>query len=198
MPQEHVTLKSETKEEDDVRDEKGEEEALIAGVGIVPPVTSCDVHIDMATGSTAGAVNGMYEATTEMSDDMPVYEIKSLAEKEGNQQVPAKAAVRITGATGYCANEINGMYEATAEMSGDMPVYAKVDDGDMWLEYNAFLKDWQVKPTSDKGLDRCMASCAVPAKCLPEKCPLGRWYVHDGTKRGPQPAVTIKQKKRER
>ena len=108
-----------------------------AGVGLVSHVKSVSSRIGGATGPTAGAVNGMYEATTEMSGDRPVHELKAKAENEGKQQVPAKATVHIAGATGNRANEINGMYEATTEMSGDMPVYIKMGNPDMWLEYRA-------------------------------------------------------------
>ena len=190
-PQDHVPLKSDTKGGGDVVDDVEEEEAQIAGVDIVLPVTSGDVHIDKATGPTAGAVNGMFEATTELSGDMPVYEMKAKAEKVGKQQVPAKATVRITGATGNLANEINGMYEATTEISGGMPVYAKVGNSDRWLEYHAANSQWQVKFTCQKGEDGGLAVCAVPAKCLPEKCPAGCWQVFDVTEWGLQPAVTI-------
>ena len=173
---------------DDVADAK----ALIIGVGIAsPPATSDSSRIDRATGPTAGAVNGMYEAAIELSVDLPVHEMKAKAEKEGKLQVPAKATVRIAGATGYHASEINGMYEVTSEMSGDMPVYVKVDGGDMWLEYHAAKKHWQVKPTAAKGKDGAMASCAVPAKCSPEQCPTGQWQIYVNGKIVLLPAIVI-------
>ena len=184
MPQEPVPLKSEMKGGgDDVVDEK---EMQTAGAGITSSATSGVVHIDGATGPTAVAVNSIHEAT---SVDMPVYEMKAKAEKERKQQLPAKATVRIAGAMGLNAGAINGIYEATTEMSGDMPVYVKVDDSDIWLLYCAALKQWQVKITAHKDGDDGFALCGVPAKCLPEDCPAGRWYVYDDIV--PQPAVAI-------
>ena len=103
----------------------------------------------------------------------------------------ASGGVRIDGAMGQNAGGINGIYEATTELSDDMPVYAKTGNGDVWLEYRADSKQWQVKPTAAKGTDGCTAYCAVPAKCLPEDCPPGQWNLYDCTKWGPQPAVTI-------
>ena len=67
-----------------------------------------------------------------------------------------------------------------------------------WLEYRASLKQWQAKPSADKGTDTCTAYCTVPAKCLPQECPVGKWVVsHDdgpdntGTGFTSQPEVVI-------
>ena len=146
------------------------------------------------------------ETKVEEDDDDDEEEEEEEDEEEEDSQTAgvdraspaASVAVRISGATGPAASVINGIYEATTELSGDMPVYVKVGNGEMWLEYRAGNKQWQVKPTSVKGADGCTAFCIVPAKCLPEKCPPGKWQVYDGAKLVPQPAVTIKQKKRER
>ena len=85
-------------------------------------------------------------------------------------------AVSITGATGTEADKINGTYNPTDELSGEMPVYVKVGSSNMWLEYHAATKQWMVKPTSDKGKNSASASCAVPAQCLPQECPTGKWH----------------------
>jgi hypothetical protein len=103
-------------------------------------------------------------------------------------------SVRVAGVTGLHAASVNGLYELTSERSaeGTMTMYRKVGDGDTWLEYHAPSKwQWQVKPGSGKGRDMAWACCAVPAKCLPEKCPEGQWQVYNGGKREAQPAVTI-------
>ena len=226
------------------------------------------VRVVGATGSNAYAINGMYEATTELSGDMPVYrnvddgdrwleyhatlmswQVKPTAGKGTNTctaycVVPVKCLpqdcppgqwrvydgdtwgpqpavtisvvtqkeveaylaelkseavrlvkgsqhVRITGATGSKAGNINGMYKPTQELRDNVTVYVKVEDGDMWLEYHAVTRKWQVKTTAGKGEDGGWAYCAVPVKCLPEKCPAGQWQVGDGTKFDPQPAITI-------
>ncbi len=62
-------------------------------------------------------------------------------------------------------------------------MYSKVGDGDTWLEYHASSKEWQVKP-SEKGKGKAWAwvYCAVPAKCLPEECPVGQWQVRNDGK----------------
>ena len=97
----------------------------------------------------------------------------------------------ITGATGIAADKINGMYEITDELSGDLPVYAKVGNEDIWLEYKTTTKSWQVKATKYKGTSTCSAYCKVPAKCLPQECPVAKWQVVMDGNYVYQPAVTI-------
>ena len=244
-----------------------------AGVGLAS-VSSGAVRIVGATGSSAGIVNGMYEATTELSGGMPVYvkvgvggmwleyhapssqwQVTLTSNKGTNHAsafcpVPAKCLpedcpagqwlvvdccklvsqpavnitvatqdevgaylvalqreaarvvkgsqhVRITGATGSNAGRINGMYRPTEELSHSATLYIKVDDGDICLVFDASLMTWTVMPYK-KGSCGSLAYCAVPIKCLPEKCPSGKWLVAEGDKLVSQPAVTIKQKKRER
>ena len=123
---------------------------------------------------------------------------RAQVEDEAARVVKGGQHVYITGATGLPAGRINGMYRPTQELRDNVTVYAKVGDGDTWLEYRADIKDWQVKPTRAKGTIACLACCTVPVKCLPDKCPLGQWRVFAGETFLPQPAVTIKQKKRER
>ena len=98
--------------------------------------------------------------------------------------------IRIEGTLGRYAGAVNGMYEATKELSGDMPVYTKVGGPDVCLEYNASVKQWQIKLTADKGNDRSYACCTVPAKCFPQDCPVGHWEVFVGDQQVPQPADT--------
>jgi hypothetical protein len=94
--------------------------------------------------------------------------------------------VFLAGATGDSATHVNGLYEPTSEVSsGGVTVYRKVD---RWLEYHAGAGQWQVKCTADKGNDNCYASCAVPAKCLPEQCAASEWLVTDS---GAQESVTV-------
>ena len=119
-------------------------------------------------------------------------------EREAARVVNGSHNVRIAGATGPNASCINGVYKPTAELCDNVTVYAKIGDGDVWLEYHAAHMSWMVRPTTSKGTDGGFALCAVPVKCLPEKCPPGQWEVGDGDKVVPQPAITIKQKKRER
>ena len=119
-------------------------------------------------------------------------------ERETARVVKGSQHVRITGATGTNAGLVNGMYKPTEEMCGNVTVYVKIDDGNLWLEYHAATTTWQMKGTANKGENFSCANCIVPVKCLPEKCPPGQWEVGDGDKVVPQPAITIKQKKRER
>ena len=89
--------------------------------------------------------------------------------------VKGRQHVRIVGAFGV----VDGVYKPTEEMCGNATVYVKVDDDDMWLEYHAERKQWQVKETGQKGTKGCYASCAVGVKCLPNECPKGQWYIGD-------------------
>ena len=226
------------------------------------------VCIEGASGTNAALMNGMYEATTELSGGMPVYvkvdggnvcleyrpfanawQMKLTAglgtnmctaactvpakcspqdcpvgkwsaydasnwgpqpavtvtvvtqqevdayraevEREAARVVKGSHYVRITGATGTYALDINGVYKPTEELCGNVTVYAKDDGGTMWMEYRASVKSWHIKPTIGKGTDSCVACCAVPAKILPQDCPVGQWQVYNGFQFDPQPAVTI-------
>ena len=96
--------------------------------------------------------------------------------------------VRITGATGKNAGDINGVYKATNEMYGNVTAY----EGEMCLlEYENTLKSWLVTDGTT-----AKAFCTVPAKCLPEECPTGRWFVFDtvlaaGSMYVPQRTITV-------
>ena len=64
----------------------------------------------------------------------------------------------------------------------------------MCMEYHAPLKEWQVKSDAYKGTDLNVACCTVPAKCLPEACPVGKWKVVDSysrSKYGLQPVIVV-------
>ena len=102
----------------------------------------------------------------------------------------SKACVRITGAAGPHAHKINGMYEATTELSEKMPIYAKVGDACMLLECRP--RQWHVKDPEQKGKNSAWAYCTVPAKCLPQECPAGKWYECSAGTWVAQPAITIK------
>jgi hypothetical protein len=78
--------------------------------------------------------------------------------------------VRISGASGAFASRINGIYEPTSppEFHAGQLTYRKLGDDDTWLEYvkrpfDLFpstlcnSNEWQVKPTSAKGVDLAMA-----------------------------------------
>ena len=98
-------------------------------------------------------------------------------EREAAHKVKGSQAVRIAGATGMNAALINGIYEPTEEMSDQVTVFRKVDDEDMWLEYIAFHKGWQLVSTANKGTNAYFANCDVHVKCLPQDCPVGQWNV---------------------
>ena len=243
-----------------------------AGVGISSPAASGGIRIAGAMGPSCCRFNGVYEATSEMSGDMPVYvkvgdnkvcmeyyapnmqwQVKPTKEKgkglcftlcvvpakclpeecpdgkwyvyestkfvsqpaitvslvskdeveayreelerEAAREVKGRHNVRITGATGVKAGLINGVYKPTNEMCNNATVYQKVvgvQGGNIWLEYNAPMREWQVKETEHKGTDLSWADCNVPTKRLPQECPAGKWYVHDGTKFVPQPAMKVR------
>ena len=93
--------------------------------------------------------------------------------------------IRITGVMGAQAKRMNGVYKPVLRTSLEEVItqptfYVKIDDGNRWLEYRPALKQWQAKPTTDKGSDNCMAYNTVPTKCLPQECPVGQWKVDDG------------------
>ena len=233
--------------------------AQTAGVDIASP------RITGTMGPYGDLINGVYEATREMSGDMPVYvkvgnndvcleyhaptkmwQVKSTdnkgkdrcwahcvvplkclpeecpagkwqgcdapqpsvkiflvskveveayrdeLEREAAREVKGRHNVRITGATSIKAGLINGVYKPTNEMSGKVTVYQKVVDGNVWLEYNVASKSWQVKPKASKGTSLSWANCSVFSKRLPQECPAGKWYVYDGTKFVPQPAIKVR------
>ena len=113
-------------------------------------------------------------------------------EREAARVVKGISSVRVEGATGTHADKINGVYQPTDELSeGNVTVYRKVGAGDVWLEYGASAKLWQVKPTDAKGTYACWARCVVPTKGLPTECSKGQWQVAEGTKFHPQPAVIV-------
>jgi hypothetical protein len=119
---------------------------------------------------------------------------KAAIAAEAARQVVGTTSVRLAGATGVSAMDVNGVYEPTSEVSSSgVTVYRKVGEADRWLEYHAGSRSWQVKDTSDKGKDVPAAYCAVPAKCLPEACPVGQWQVTDdgSDKPVPQASVTV-------
>ena len=100
----------------------------------------------------------------------------------------SSSGVCIAGAMGPKGGIINGTYEATSEMSGDMPVYVKVGHDSICMVYRADVKQWQVKPSDTDGY---LAYCVTPAKCLPEECPVGKWFIDVGQKEVLLPAITI-------
>ena len=118
--------------------------------------------------------------------------LKALAVAEAARQVVGTKNIRLVGATGDNATAMNGVYEPTSEMSsGGVTVYRKVGDAEMWLEYYAGTGRWQVKPTAFRGLDGGFAYCAVPAKCLPEECPVGQWQVYADGELVPNASITV-------
>ena len=248
--------------------------ASAAGMNIASSISPGGVRIIGAMCPSGAMLNGVYEATSEMSGDMPVYvkvgdngmcmeyyapndqwqvkesehkgtdlclaycsvPIRCLPEQcpagqwyvwSGTKLVPQSAVtsspvskeevgayreeqereaarvvkgrhnVRITGTTGVKAGLINGVYKPTNEMSGNVSVYQKVvgvQSGNVWLEYNAHLKMWQVKLTANKGAHLCWARCIVSVKRLPQECPAGKWEVWDDTKWN-QSAVKVRRHK---
>ena len=100
-------------------------------------------------------------------------------------------SVRIVGAMGPQIALVNGVYEATSEFAGGMPVYAKVGDPNVYLEYKADDNIWTVQSTDYKGIAKIYAVCDVPAKCLPQNCPVGKWEIVMCDKDIPLPAITI-------
>ena len=230
--------------------------------------TKATVRIDGVTGPNAGVINGMYEATSEMSGDMPEYMKvgdrfvwleyiasrmlwqvtdsgskgtssamaycdvpakclpqdcpagglrvyngydydQSLAftfssvttqvevdaylahvESEANRVVKGRHSIRIAGVTGQNEATVNGVYKPTAEMRDNVTLYVKVNDSNIWLEYHASYKQWQLVPTECKGDFGLWVYCSVPAKCLPQDCPVGKWQ-EKINKWDPQPAITI-------
>ena len=111
--------------------------------------------------------------------------------REAARVVNGSHNVRIVGATGPIADYVNGVFKPSEELCGNVTVYVKVGDGNMWLEYCSTLKQWQVKTTAYKDTTSSCAFCVVPAKCLPEECPRGKWLINNDTKWGPQQTITI-------
>ena len=184
--------------------------ARTSGVGIAPPAASSGVrdtalvkpcdgakdqvlktgdkgHDDVAAAAIANCVNSMASIMTDAATQTEV-----LCTFFSVTQTEVMLSVRIAGATGINADKINGVYNPTDELSdGNVTVYRKMEDSDLWLEYLASTKEWQVKPIAKKGTDACLAYCDVSVKCLPEECRAGQWRVYDGSTFVPQPALTV-------
>ena len=87
------------------------------------------------------------------------------------------AGLVISGATGTWAEGINGFFAATQEKGSDgRVVYGKCGDASMCIEHRA--GQWEVKPVSDKGSDKC--SAFVTGGCALEACTSRVWRVYDG------------------
>ena len=84
-------------------------------------------------------------------------------------------SVRMEGAMGPNVYLVNGVYEPTSELSEDVPVFAKVGEPNVYLEYNADINSWTVQSTDYNGIAEVYAVCSVPAKCLPQHCPISQW-----------------------
>ena len=150
----------------------------------------CPVHDWYVYDGTEIVLQPSIAITVVSKEEVEAYRLEK--EREATREVKGSQAVRITGVKGLSARDINGVYNATDDTSFNVTVYRKVDDDDMWLEYRGPTRSWQVKKGEEtRGKDNCMAYCQVDAKCLPEMCPVGRWYVFDGTVRVLQPDVTI-------
>ena len=78
----------------------------------------------------------------------------------------AGVVVFISGATGRWAAAINGPYDQTGEISGGYAVYSKRGDPNMCIEPR--VGQWEVKKTSEKGRNVCMAY--VDGGCALEDC----------------------------
>ncbi len=113
------------------------------------------------------------------------------AAAEAARQVIGTKHVRLAGATGKFAAYVNGVYEPTSELSCGATVYRKVGEADRWLEYYAGTGQWQAKNTAFKGKGVCYAYCAVPAKCLPEACPVGQWKIIVPNRYVTQASITV-------
>ena len=97
------------------------------------------------------------------------------------------------------AGKLNGVYKpvlrsSLEEVLTHATFYEKMDDSSRWLEYRPSIKQWQAKNQGQKGSDVCTGCCTVPAKCLPQECPVGLWFVDDGDDSAgllPQPDIVI-------
>ena len=71
-------------------------------------------------------------------------------------------------------NLFEGVFEPTKEQSDGVTAYHSLQS-DMWLMYHAATGEWQIRPPETKFGNLAYARCPVPAKCLPEECPVGQW-----------------------
>lgn len=114
------------------------------------------------------AVDGKHvnqpSVSVSVGSEVEVNAYRADAEKKAASVVKGTSCVIITGATGPSATIVNGIYEPTEEMCCNATVYRKVGDRSMWMEYNASLMSWQIKPNAWKGETLCYAYNVVPAK----------------------------------
>jgi hypothetical protein len=89
-------------------------------------------------------------------------------------------SVRISGATGVNGPSVNGTYAPTAEMHGGVTVFKK-EGSNIWLEYNATNRLWQLNLGEDRG-NNGKAWGKFPSDMImaPEHCTPGNWTVYDG------------------
>jgi hypothetical protein len=84
--------------------------------------------------------------------------------------------ISITGASGSNAAAINGLYTPILSKKGYVrSVYNKIGDQSMCIEYLRGPNAWEVKNTSDKGKDICVAF--VKGDCALEACHSSVWNV---------------------
>jgi hypothetical protein len=100
---------------------------------------------------------------------------------EAAREVVGTRHVRLVGPTGpFDRSFLKGVFEPTAEVFCGVTVYCNLET-EYLLEYHSGTGQWQVKPVACKGANIGFARCAVPAKCLPEECPVDGWlFMVDG------------------
>ena len=159
----------------------------------IPAIGECDAFIKVPRPDKKDDEDCGYKYLDEPPNTMLTEEeleaYLAEVEREAARVVKGSQHVRIAGATGTNAGKVNGMYKPMEEMNDNVTVYAKVGDGDRWLVFNASYKQWNLQSTASKGTGSIFAYCKVPAKCLPQHSPVGRWKVAPGSQL--QPAVTI-------
>ena len=104
----------------------------------------------------------------------------------------ANSAIRISFATGIYSKFINGIYEPTDESLNGLNVYRKQNDPEMWLEYLALTKQWQIKRESDRESARAYAFISNdPPTSLESIIAKNKWFIGDGTGFKLQPSVMV-------
>lgn len=85
--------------------------------------------------------------------------------------MPRPSRVHILDATGPRAALLNGLYDVADEVCDHMPVYKKrmlegsaLEATEIWIEYSASVKSWQLKRTADRGSPKAYATltCVAP------------------------------------
>ncbi|RYH20274.1 TIR domain-containing protein [archaeon] len=104
--------------------------------------------------------------------------------------LPRPCSLHLLDTTGPRTALINGLYDPTDEVYDNMLVYKRrevtndPDGNDIWIEYCAPMKTWQLKRTGDRGSPKAYATLVATApQLLQDNAQAEKWSVFDTNKK---------------